>query len=78
MNRRPSSKVTASSAIAGTVTALLYAVQQAEAMPDLPTWVIFLLAIAASTLATFAAGYQTPETNPAPSAIRTVRIRGGF
>ena len=69
----PSTKVTASSAAAGTTTALLWLVQQAQTVQDLPGWLTLVLSTLATGLATLLLGYRTSENNPAPSTIDTIR-----
>ena len=72
----PSTKVSRASAIAGLVAAALYGVQELQEIPDLPTWLEMVLLFTGTWLATLTTGYQTNETNPAPSAIAYLRRRG--
>ena len=71
-----SNKVSRNSAVAGVATALLYGVQFLEGLPDLPTWGVMVLGGLAVGLSTFVTGYQVRETNPAPSAVDTIRREG--
>jgi hypothetical protein len=67
----PSTKVTAAALAVAVGSIVVYLIETLGRV-DLPTGVEAAIVV----ILTFLAGYLTPESNPAPSAVETVQKRG--